>query len=512
MSFISMTFLIFILVSVVVYYFLPKKLRWMWLLAVSYFYYASSGIKFVPFIMFSTLTTYAAGVCLDRIGQKKADKHHIKHMKRAVLILGLILNFGVLGGIKYTNFVIDNINAATGGHLASLNLLLPIGISFYTFQSMGYLIDVYWGRVSAEKNPFRFALFVSFFPQILQGPIGRYNKLADQLYIGHSFEFANIEYGFQRILWGYFKKIVIADTASLFVSGIFNNYESFPGLSIVGVLAYSAQLYGDFSGGMDIVIGIAAMLGIRLDENFRQPFFSRSITDFWHRWHITLGTWMKDYVFYPVTLSGWMGKFGKLSKKVFGKKIGRTLPVCVANVIVFLVVGIWHGAAWTYICYGLYNGLIIAFSGLMADNYRKWKNALHINDKAAYWTVWQIVRTFILVNISWLFDMSSSLSQVWTMFKNMFTHFNLLHLFSGEVVAAAAGNEQYTTPYIFIIAAGCALIFATGLLRERGVDVFGGLAKKPVLLKSTVYLIMLFAIPILGQSPESSGGFIYAQF
>ena len=212
--------------------------------------------------------------------------------------------------------------------------------------------------------------------------------------------------------------MVLADNAGIFVDAIFGDLQTYKGLAIAGVLAYTVQLYGDFSGGMDVVIGIASMFGIELDENFKQPFFARSITDFWHRWHITLGTWMKDYVFYPVSLSKWMGRFGKMAKKRFGKTIGRALPICLANLIVFLVVGIWHGAAWKYIVYGMYNGVIIAVSGLLAKPYREWKKKLHISDKSRGWICFQILRTFLLVNISWFFDRADTVKDALTMMKN----------------------------------------------------------------------------------------------
>ena len=221
-------------------------------------------------------------------------------------------------------------------------------------------------------------LFCVLFPQILQGPIGRYSRLACQLFEPHAFGLQQITRSLELILWGFFKKMVLADNAAVFADAIFGEPEKYSGLAIAGVLAYSIQLYGDFSGGMDVVQGIAGLFGITLDENFRRPYFAVSVTDFWHRWHITLGTWMKDYVFYPVSLSGFMGKFGKSARKKFGKTLGRALPICIANIIVFLLVGIWHGAAWKFIAYGLYNGLIIGVSGIMAPNYRKWKSALHI--------------------------------------------------------------------------------------------------------------------------------------
>ena len=342
MSLVSNLFLLFVAASVLVYYIVPHKFQWLVLLCFSYIYYLAGGVRYVGFLLFSTLITWLIALAVEKTEAKGSHKG-----ARNLLVLGLLLNFGMLGVVKYTNFAIENLNALFHMNLRGMEILLPLGISFYTFQSSGYLLDVYWKRCEAEKNPVKYALFVSFFPQILQGPIGRYSRLAHQLYEPHKFEGKNITRGFERILWGFFKKMILADWAAVFVDAIFDNPDQYSGLALFGVLFYTVQLYADFSGGMDVVIGIASMFGIELDENFKRPFFSISITDFWHRWHITLGTWMKDYVFYPVTLSRWMSKFGKWGKKVFGKKTGRTLPICLANLIVFFVVGVWHGAVIT---------------------------------------------------------------------------------------------------------------------------------------------------------------------
>ena len=366
MSLISMEFLLFVLVAAVGYYLIPKKYQWLWLLVFSYIYYASSGVKLLLFLVYTTGTTYAAGRLLEKVEQKELPKKEAKAAKRRILTLGLLLNFGMLAVLKYTNFAVANVNAIFHTSFSFQKWMLPLGISFYTFQSMGYLLDVYWGKCKAEKNPLRFALFVSFFPQILQGPIGRFDRLAVQLYQEHRFDLQRMQYALQLILWGFFKKLVLADRAAVVVNQVFLNYTQYSGvLNLVAVLMYSVQLYMDFSGGMDVVMGVASLFGIELDQNFKRPYFAVSITDFWHRWHITLGTWMKDYVFYPVSLSKWMGRIGKWSKKVFGKKTGRVIPICIANLIVFLLVGVWHGAAWKFIAYGLYHGLIISVSSLL---------------------------------------------------------------------------------------------------------------------------------------------------
>ena len=512
MSLISMEFLLFVILAAAGYYWIPKKYQWVWLLAFSYIYYVSGGIRVTCFLVFTTFTSWAAAAWMEQAAERIKDKKKARQAKRRILALALVLNFGVLGALKYTNFAIDTVNSLFGAEFGSLKLLLPLGISFYTFQSMGYILDVYWGKAKAEHNLFRFALFVSFFPQILQGPIGRYDSLSQQLYAPHAFSWERSERAFLRILWGYFKKMVIADNAVIFVDAIFDHPDLYDGLGIVGVLAYSVQLYCDFSGGMDVVIGVAELFGIRLDENFKRPYFAVSITDFWHRWHITLGTWMKDYVFYPVSLSGWMKSFSKFAKKTFGKQTGRTLPICLANLIVFLVVGIWHGAAWKFIIYGLYNGLIIAFSGLMAPSYRKWKTVLHISDDSPGFHLFQILRTFLLVNISWFFYRAEDVGTAFLMMKNTLTHFNLRQILEPGIEIGEASGTTYTLAALGVIIAGCLLLFAVSVLEERGKDLAEIFSRQHWLFKGAVYLGLLLLLPALGQPSGEAGGFIYAQF
>lgn len=508
MSLISMEFLIFVGIAVIGYYLIPKRFQWIWLLIFSYIYYASSGIKILFFLLYTTITTYGTGRLLDRVNHKELPRNEAKSRKRRILIGCLLLNFGMLAVLKYTNFAIENVNAIFHAGISFQKLILPLGISFYTFQSMGYIIDVYWGKYEAEKNPFRFALFVSFFPQLLQGPIGRFDRLARQLYEQHSFDLLKAQYALQLMLWGFFKKLVLADRAAVVVNQVFQNYTQYSGVTnIVAVLMYSIQLYMDFSGGMDVVMGVAALFGVELDQNFKRPYFATSITDFWHRWHITLGTWMKDYIFYPVSLSKWMGKFGKWSKKAFGKKTGRVVPICVANIIVFLVVGIWHGAAWKYIAYGLYNGLIIAISSLLAPLYRKGFEKFHINPKSGAWHVVQILRTFLLVNISWYFDMAVSLSAAFAMMKSTVTGFSLATLTDGSLMMLGLDKLDY-----MILAMGCLVAFLISFLKERGIQIRESLGRKPLVIRWAVYGMLVFGIPMFGYVMTTTGGFIYAQF
>ena len=529
MSFTTVMYFAFLLVGIIVYYILPKKIQWAWLLVMSYAYYFTFSIKTSVFMIFTTTVIYIGGRWLDKINresksyiaehkaelsrdEKKAYKEKTKHQKRRVLALLLILAFGLLAVVKYADFMIANIDALVlaighGQYLNPINLVLPIGISFYTFQSASYVIDVYQGKYESEKNPFKLALFVSFFPQILQGPIGRFDRLGHQFFEGHKFNLTQIQFGLQRIGWGLFKKVVLADRTAPVVLEIFTNYESYGGFyNILAVLLYTVQLYMDFSGGIDIVIGSAQMFGIELDENFRQPFFSKSIGEFWRRWHITLGTWMKDYIFYPLSLSKAMNHFGKWSKKHFGNTFGRTIPICFANLLIFFVVGIWHGAAWKYIAYGMYNGVIIAFSNLMEPVYHKGIEFFHINSESRGWKVFQIIRTFILVNVGWFFDMGEGLRPALSMIKRVFWNMNITQLTDGSMLKLGMNSRDY-----IIVVIGCLIVFVVSVLKEKGIKIRETIAARPLPVRWVLYYGMILLILLLGFTGETQG-FIYANF
>ena len=527
MSFTTVAFFVFLLAGIVVYYVLPKNVQWIWLLILSYIYYFTFSIKASLFMVFATVTIYFGGIWLQNIQNtgdrylkdnketlsredKKAYKESLRRKKRWVLFLILLLDFGMLAVVKYSNFAIENINSVLGlmgkEPIGLLGMGLPLGISFFTFQSVSYAIDVYQGKYECEKNIFKMGLFVSFFPQLLQGPIGRYDRLGKQLYSGHSFNLKNVEYGLQRIGWGLFKKVVIADRAAVLVLNVFNNYEAYSGFHyIMAVLMYSVDLYMDFSGGIDIVIGAAQMFGITMDENFRQPYFSKSIGEFWRRWHITLGTWMKDYIFYPMSLSKKMNKFGKWGKKHFGNTFGRTLPICFANIVIFFIVGIWHGAAWKYIAYGLYNCFIIAISNLLEPVYKKLLNKFHINATSRGWTLWQIIRTFILVNIGWYFDMADSVSQALCMIRWSIQGFSLSQ-FNSSLLDLGIEARDY-----IIIIAGCIIVFIISVLKEKGIAIRESIAAKPLAVRWAAYYALIAVILIFGYIGATQG-FIYANF
>ena len=355
MLFTSYGFLAFLAILFVSYYLIPKKGQWMLLLLASYVFYAFAGLQYLVFILLTTLSSYWVARLMARGRRREEDylaahrgemdKESRKAYKTAnkkkrfwYLILGLVVNFGVLAVLKYTGFAVVNLNHLLGAFgqegFAIPKLLLPMGISFYTFQTMGYLIDVYRAKAEAQSNLARFALFVSFFPQLVQGPISRYGDLADQLYAPHAFDGRVVSSGLWRILWGYFKKLVIADRVLVAMNTLLDDPAEYRGAYVLLlILLYSVQIYADFTGGIDITIGIAETLGIRLTENFEHPFSSASTKEYWRRWHITMGSWFTDYVFYPLSVCRPMMKLSKFSRRTLGNVVGKRVPVYLATVV-----------------------------------------------------------------------------------------------------------------------------------------------------------------------------------
>ena len=341
MSFASLAFFVFLACLMAVYFLVPKKVRWVVLLVASYVYIVLNSWQTVVFLLLASGAVFGAALKIEQIqagysaqleenrkvwtaDEKKARKKQNQRAKRAWLTGAIVLVFGLLVVLKYANFGISNVNALLRlvgvPAIPQVSWVLPLGISFYTLQVSGYLIDVYRGKYAADRNFFKFMLFTSWFPQLVQGPIGRHDALAQQLTQGHDFNWRRAKSGALRMLWGYFKKLVIADRIAMIVAPIFADFavEGYFGTYIwVAVLLYSFQIYADFSGGMDIVIGMSEIFGIRMTENFRRPMLAGSVAEFWQRWHITLGGWMRDYLFYPLALSGAFGKLGKKLRKRF---------------------------------------------------------------------------------------------------------------------------------------------------------------------------------------------------
>lgn len=519
MSFISIKYALFLIVTVIAYYIIPQKKRWLVLLFASYiFYYLSSG-KLLVCLILSTLSVYAGGLLIDRenikekyLGlnlekeKKKELKNKAKSNKRKIILFMILINFGILGLFKYSGFACKNLNYILNvvglPKIKVLKFALPIGISYYTLMTISYVTDVYRGKYKAEENLGKLALFLSFFPQIIEGPISKFEQTAEQLYSGHKFNIDNIIKGASLIIFGIFKKLVIADRAGIYVNNVFGN--NICGFTMfVGAVLYTLQIYAEFSGCMDIVIGSGKMFGIDLPENFRRPFFSRSIQEFWRRWHITLGAWIKDYIFYPISLSKLNMKAGGFFKKHFPKGMAKFLIVAFPLLFVWLYNGIWHGASWKYIAYGIYYYILIMIGILLTPLLSNMRKHLKINEKNIFYRIYEILRTSLFVIIGMMLFRSHSLRTFFMNFTNMFK--------SSNKVILDFGLEKFD--FIILTIYVISLIFI-GILKEKGIDIYEKLRSRNIIIRYAVYLFAIISIVILGIYGKGydTSSFIYGQF
>lgn len=505
-----------------VYYLCPRRFRWIVLLLASYGFYAARGLTGLPFILLTTLTTWLGALRIGHIAaaakeqisaqkavlsqqEKKQIRAQAKGKQRVWFFAVLLFNFAVLAVLKYADDVLGLFGASP------LGLLLPLGISFYTFQSMGYLIDVYNGKYAPERNPAKFALFVSFFPQLIQGPIGRYDHLAQQLTEPHDPDLDDMERGALLMLWGLLKKMVIADRAFPLVERVFAAPAGEYGGAVIvlAVLLYSLQQYCDFSGGVDLVAGIAQLFGIRLAPNFKRPYFAVSLGDFWRRWHISLGSWMRDYVFYPFALTRPMNRLSKAAKKRFGADFARALPAALGNILVFLLVGVWHGATSNYVLWGLYNGVILACTALMEPVYKRMNAALPRLTTSKVFHVFRVLRTFLIVNIGWYFDRCARGMDAFRMLKTTAADPRWAQLTMEQI-----GALGIPAPDWGVLIAGTILLFLVSLAQERGAVVRDWVVARRLPLRWLIEIGAIVAILLLGVygSGFDEATFIYYQF
>lgn len=530
MLFTSYGFLGFMMMLLAAYYLIPRKYQWRLLLAASYIFYFMAGAEYVIYIMTTTLTTYFAAVMIEKntdrqkayLGankesmskdEKRAYKEACKRIRLRWLVCCILLNIGILAVVKYSNFFISNINGilrvfGEEKQLSFLTLALPMGISFYTFQSMGYLIDVYRGSVRAEKDPFKFALFVSFFPQLIQGPISRFGDLSQTLYKEHDFDSKTVCYGLQRILWGYFKKMVIADRILTGINTLTGDPGVYHGAYVFAVIMfYNLELYADFTGGIDITIGIAQTMGITVKENFNRPYFAKSLKEYWRRWHISMGEWFRDYIFYPVSYSGFMQKFSKFLRKYFGAAAGRRLPVYIASFVTWFATGVWHGASWNFIVWGLGNWVVLMISEELEPLYARFHKHFSVDGKLTY-KVFQVMRTFFLVCFLKIFDCYPTLGQTFKALASMFTVRNWNVLWDGSMMAIGLTASDY-----IILAAGVILFIEVSLCQRSG-SVRDKIAKKPYPLRFLIWYGLFLMILLMGAYGigYDSSQFIYNRF
>ena len=526
MSFVSLGFLAFLAVLMLLYYTVPKRGQWILLLAGSVFFYAFAGWSSLIFITVTALSTYFAGIYIGKLASardaylkgegkeldkeaKKAYKAKVKKRTYLIMSLCLILNLGMLAVIKYTDFGISIINGIFKTNIGFMRFALPMGISFYIFQSMGYIIDVYRGKYAPEKNVARFCLFVSFFPQLLQGPISRFDELSKTLYGPHDFDWDKFARGAWRVAWGFFKKMIIADRMITAVIKLSGSPDQYKGVYVVAlVLFYAIELYADFTGGIDITIGVAEMLGIQVAENFDRPFFSLNITEYWRRWHITMGTWFKDYIFYPLSVSPKMLKISKWSREKLGNAIGKRVPVYLSTIIVWFATGLWHGAAWNFIVWGLLNCLVIIVSQELSPLYGKFHKRFGFSNTKGY-NVFQMFRTFWLMGFIRVLDVYRDVPGTFKQVGTIFTTANWGDLFNGSFLELGLAWQDF-----IVILLGCAVMLTVSILQNKGQVRDRIILKRPVPVRLILFAALILIIAVFGAYGigYDAGQFIYVQF
>lgn len=357
MSFVSVRFLLFFPIAALIYWVLPKRARALWLLAASYYFYACWQASFALLMAFCTLVAYGGALAMDRTEAKAG--------KRLWLLLCAGVCLCILTVFKYAGFIADTFHALGLAGQRHFSVVVPLGISFYTFQALGYLIDVYRGKIPAEKNILRLALFVSFFPQLAAGPIERAGALLPQLFGDAPFDWLRVRRGLLRMCWGFFEKLVIADRLAVAVDAVFAAEGSVSGSTAAAAgLLFAVQIYADFAGYCEIAIGSADIMGITLSENFRQPYLALGMTDYWRRWHITLNDWFRRYVYAPLAASRPARGLYRRQSERFGRKMAARLSGVLPALIVWLFTGLWHGAAWSFVLWGLWHGLFCILEGV----------------------------------------------------------------------------------------------------------------------------------------------------
>lgn len=485
MLFNSYQFLLFFPTVCLVFFLLPNKLRNPWLLLCSYFFYGLWNFAYLGLILLSTVTTYLCSLWLARLRLRglPGDKRKMKW-----LVAGnLLINLGVLFVFKYFGLFALTMTRL-GVPVATLNLMLPVGISFYTFQSLGYSIDVYRGDVEPEKNPLIYALFVSFFPQLVAGPIERAANLLPQFREKHDFDYEAMRKGLLLMMWGYFLKLVLADRAAIVVNHIYNADTGTGFLYLLGTLVFSFQIYGDFAGYSMIAIGAAQAMGFRLMRNFRQPYLSQSMGEFWRRWHISLNNWFRDYVYFPL-----------------GGSRCKTPRVIVNLLIVFLLSGLWHGAAYTFILWGLLNGVYISAERLLRRGTGK-------NRQTGPKGFWYTLVVFVLVTLAWVPFRAADIGQTGYIFSRIFSPDVVPNLSSliGQTVANFGVSKREVIALVLSIAA----VMAVDIAENRKPGLVGRIEARSAWLRWPIYYALLFATLIFGVYGSAAGAsaFIYFQF
>ncbi|MBO5166192.1 MAG: MBOAT family protein [Lachnospiraceae bacterium] len=509
MSITSFAFLCCYAVLLLLYYVVPKKMQWGLLLIASIGYFLMAGeLWLILYPIAAIIIIYCGALYIDRVKEQKKRK--------TALSLIVVFCLLVLAVLKYCNFGVYTYNALasklhfTSNYLKEFSFLVPLGISFYTLALLGYVYDVYYEISKPQRNFLKFALFGLYFPVIISGPIVRYRDVENQLYEKHTFDYKQVTFGLQRILWGFFKKLVIAERMAVVVNTVYGDYAVYSGVYIVlATICFAFQLYADFSGGIDIVIGISETFGIKVTENFNTPFFSRSMQEFWRRWHITLGGWLKDYLFYPLLRTRMIAALQEMAKNKFGKKAGKRIATYTAMFVLWFAVGMWHGGSWKFIVgSGLLHWCYIVLGELLEPVWDKLRTSLKVKKENKLFCFFQQTRTFLLVCSGFLFFRSNSLTSACEMYKSVFTTWNPEVLWNGSVLALGLDAVELTIAIVSLL-----ILLVVSVLQQKK-SVRERLANKNIVVRWIALYALLFYVILFGYYGPgySATEFIYQGF
>lgn len=528
MSITSFLFIIFCIFGAGILYLLPHKFQWLWLLVLNMVFYLSMGIGHIVFIIITSIVSWL-GCCyitelhnrqesylkehkvdLNRDARKEVKRAYEIKRKRILAIL-ICAILGQLIVLKYNGFFLQNVNVLFHRDYSTLDIIRPLGISFYTIFCLGYCVDVYRGQYKGERNLLKHITVISYFPCITQGPIERYDHLFGQIFKKHIFDWERIVFGGELVLWGLFKKLVIADHIAVATNTIFGDSQGmYQGLYIViAALLYAIQVYADFSGYTDIVRGMSQMFGISLLENFDTPYFSKSVAEYWRRWHISMGKWYKDYVFYSVLRSAWCQKLGKKAGKYVSRSSVGKITTSVGLLINWTLIGIWHGAAWKYVAHGLYYCMFMVLGVWMKSTYDTIRLKFKINQKNFIFQCFQMLRTFCIVLFGYILFCASSFWDFIRLVKDMIFHINTEILWNGGIFSF--GIDKVTALLLFL---STCVLFAVEVLHYRGMELRKTIAKKNIVIRWGLLYAIIFSILIFGAfgAEYTTEGFIYQFF
>ncbi|MDE5933355.1 MAG: hypothetical protein K2H40_12885 [Lachnospiraceae bacterium] len=524
MQFLSGSFIILWALAFALYYLLPPKMQWYVLLISGILFYAA-GSRGIPVALFLTaLTTYGCGLylqksfelqkealetCADK-EQKKRVKEVFAKKRKGMQILYFTVNLGLLVFYKYTVLALPVLQGIPGVSPDFVEkLVMPLGISFYTLTAMGYVIDAGRENCEVESNFLKILLFLSYFPAVTQGPFNRFRPMKEQFEKAHEFDYGRMLRSVQRFVWGAFKKLVIADRIGIFVDRVFeSDVSAVPGsIFVCAVVFYMLQLYADFSGYIDMAMGVSESFDIFLPENFKRPYFSKSVAEFWRRWHITLGTWFKDYVMFSFVMSGTGRKIGKACKKKWNG-LGRQIVPIIGTMLVWFFTGAWHGRTVSYMLWGIYYGIIMSLSLVLESSYPVWKKKLHIKEGKGY-AFFCMARTWLIVFVADVLIRSKSLAQAGAIFQAFFTRLNLRALLSNTITSYGVSK------YEFLLLFAALLIWLTvSVWEEKGKDVRACIAASPGLLRWSCYygIVLLLLITGIYGGDYDTAAFMYQSF